>query len=381
MPAFSALRFVVHGLFAMTLYSGYRYMFSSTQTEPTALTSTHTSGSLGRGATLPDGRTTISRRTVAIADLHGDYQHALNVLTMASLISSSSTSTPPTWTGGHDLLVSTGDIVDRGDDTIPLYRLFISLRSQAASAGGEVRNCLGNHEFMNALGDWRYITKGDVDSFGGVEKRRAAMSATGWIGQEWLNNYNVTHTISLLPESHPQLPANYTPPRISFVHGGITPEYASFGIDYINSVGKSFLLKALSSTNPETYLPPNTTPEERDLYSEHGPLWYRGFATDPTPLACSNSHLSTTHLNVSALVMGHTPNFDGFITRCNNSILLIDTGISRAYGGQQSALIIDFNLIPQPSSPHLWKQQQTLTALYRSRPPKIISSSTTNLWL
>ncbi len=40
---------------------------------------------------------------------------------------------------------------------------------------------------------------------------------------------------------------------------------------------------------------------------------------------------------------GHTPHLDGFVTRCDNKILLIDTGISRAYGGEQSALVIDSN--------------------------------------
>lgn len=77
-------------------------------------------------------------------------QHAHNVLRMASLISSSGH-----WIGGHDVLVSTGDIVDRGDDTIELYRLFDRLRKEASEVGGEVRNLLGNHEIMNALGDWR----------------------------------------------------------------------------------------------------------------------------------------------------------------------------------------------------------------------------------
>ena len=81
----------------------------------------------------------ISRRVVAVADLHGDLQHAHNVLRMAGLIDNHYV---PNWIGGHDVLVSTGDIVDRGDDTIELYRMFQRLRQQAADAGGEVRNCV-----------------------------------------------------------------------------------------------------------------------------------------------------------------------------------------------------------------------------------------------
>ncbi|TKY85404.1 hypothetical protein EX895_005566 [Sporisorium graminicola] len=384
--ATAAMRFVIYGLVAMSLYSGYRYYAAPTlrSADPS-----HTYGSLSTGAPLPDGRTPLSRRTVAVADLHGDLQHAINVLSMASVVSPTPDASGDTytWVGGHDVLVSTGDIVDRGDDTIALYRLFISLREQAARAGGEVKNCLGNHEVMNALGDWRYVTPGDVESFGGVEARRHAMSDQGWIGRDWMEHYNVTHTIALLPPTHPALPANYSPPRMSFVHGGITPHYASLGTDHINTLGQSFLRKALSQPQP-AWLPPNTTHDEQELWSEHGPLWYRGYASDPPALACPNAAAATSALRVNHLVMGHTPHFDGFVTRCNNSILLIDTGISKAYGGEQSALIIDLDLLPLPlpanSNPQAqkpWIEKRTLTALYRGRKPKILSATETKLWL
>ena len=103
----SAMRFVVHGLVATLLYAAYRFYTPSTS--PSLVPA---SGSLGPGTSLADGRQSIHRRTVAVADLHGDLEHALNVLSMASLVSTTGAET--TWTGGHDVLVSTGDIVDRG---------------------------------------------------------------------------------------------------------------------------------------------------------------------------------------------------------------------------------------------------------------------------
>lgn len=383
--AATAMRFVLHGLVAMGLYTGYSYYSSSSTSPSLSPADTHSVGALGHGVKLADGRTSISRRTVAVADLHGDLQHAINVLSMANVVSSIPTGENYPWIGGHDVLVSTGDIVDRGDDTIPLYKLFMSLRTQAALAGGEVKNCLGNHEVMNALGDWRYVTQGDVKSFGGVQERRKAMSDEGWIGQDWLRNYNVTQTISLLPASHPGLPRSYTPPSVSFVHGGITPEYAQKGVEYINDVGKSFLFKGLSEANPSSWLPSNTTESERHLWSETGPLWYRGYASDAENIACHNADIAKERLGVRHLVMGHTPHFDGFVTRCNNTILLIDTGISRAYGGEQSALVIDFDLTPIEGTGQgdkmRWRETETLTALYRGRKPKILASISTDLWL
>ncbi|KAN0065166.1 hypothetical protein ACQY0O_001663 [Thecaphora frezii] len=385
----------------LTKFSGYRIFSSPTELSEASIDASgrdvaigsgtegglelgdHPVGSLGHGETLDDGRKTVSKRTVAVADLHGDLEHALNVLRMASLVSTSSRS----WIAGHDTLVSTGDIVDRGDDTIQLYRLFQSLRKQSSEAGGTVRNLLGNHEVMNALGDWTYVTKGDINSFGGVNKRRSAMSTAGWIGQDWLKSFNVTTVVPLLPPDHPGLPKGYTPPSASFVHGGVTPDYARKGVDEINRIGKSLLHKALDEEKPSGWLPPDTTNEEKAFWSETGPLWYRGYAMEDEPEACAIAEKATKAMGVRHLVMGHTPNFDGFVVRCDAAeILLIDTGISRAYGGEQSALVIDFELVPLPCKPDaqgrkLWRESETLTALYRGRKPKVIKRLESQLWL
>jgi hypothetical protein len=44
----------------------------------------------------------------------------------------------------------------RGDDTIPIFKLMERLREQARAKGGIFLSNLGNHEWMNAIGDWRY---------------------------------------------------------------------------------------------------------------------------------------------------------------------------------------------------------------------------------
>jgi hypothetical protein len=114
------------------------------------------------------------------------------------------------WVGGNTTLVQTGDIVDRGTDTIALYRLFQRLRGEARVNGGDLYSILGSelclvltfcrywfietaensdHEMMNALGDWRYVTKPDIETFGSLEKRQDAISDQGWLGQEWLAKY------------------------------------------------------------------------------------------------------------------------------------------------------------------------------------------------
>ncbi|KAE8249901.1 hypothetical protein A4X13_0g5025 [Tilletia indica] len=380
----------------------------------------------------------IHRRLVAVADLHGDYAHALNVLEMANLVDASPEALledgTPKWVGGHDVLVSTGDIVDRGRDTILLYKMFASLRKQASRLDppGQVINLLGNHEVMNALEDWRYVTSDDLDSFGGAKERRKAMSSEGWIGKEWLDWYNVTASVELLPGEF--LPREYEAPRANFVHGGITPDWASSGqgkkdgaIDRINILGNQFLRKALSNPKPDGHLPPGTTREEMELYGANGPFWYRGYALDESDTAvCRRAENTSRLLGVDFLVMGHTPNFDGFVVRCPQAkILLIDTGISRAYGGEQSALVFDTELQRAPTPDidrqlgdgghhpsvqgeqrpgegmkihvegedgevtpmehakgmHRWVERRSITALYRGRVPKVLHMGERDVWL
>ena len=86
------------------------------------------------------------KRIVAVGDLHGDLAHALRVLRAASIVDHRAK-----WIGKTATLVQTGDIVDRGKDTIALYRLFDLLREQAAEVGGEVISLLGNHEVCVVL--------------------------------------------------------------------------------------------------------------------------------------------------------------------------------------------------------------------------------------
>lgn len=68
--------------------------------------------------------------------------------------------------------------------------------------------------------------------------------------------------------------------------------------------------------------------------------------------------------------MGHTPHFDGFVRRCEDKILLIDTGISRAYGGEQSALV--FDTMTKRVESGKWKEEKVLTALYKGRKARIL---------
>ncbi|KAI8455468.1 Metallo-dependent phosphatase-like protein [Phakopsora pachyrhizi] len=323
-------------------------------------------------------------RVVAVGDLHGDLPHTVRVLRLAGLIDLKNQ-----WVGERTVLVQTGDIVDRGKDTILLYQLMGRLRKEAKAAGGEVINLLGNHEYMNALDDWRYVTKEDIESFGGKESRRRAMSSNGWIGKDWLKNYSVSTRVpsinennlrrssspigSLIFEGQKNNREHFESSGSGFVHGGITIEYARLGIEEINRIGRSLLNKSLSATEPIHHLPRDVNQQETMFYSEVGPLWDRSYALESDlDLICDQISRVTEILKIKRLVMGHTPQFKGITSRCDGKILLIDTGISSAYGGPLSALEIIYKLNPTSNSDKDKKSQGGMSELKTYREVEIV---------
>lgn len=82
-------------------------------------------------------------RIDVLGDVHGDPVVTTKVLAAAGLVAAG---TPSTWTGGRDVLVVTGDVIDKGAQASPIIDLLIALEPQARAAGGRVVVTLGNHE-------------------------------------------------------------------------------------------------------------------------------------------------------------------------------------------------------------------------------------------
>ncbi|KAI9226436.1 MAG: Metallo-dependent phosphatase-like protein [Piptocephalis tieghemiana] len=258
-----------------------------------------------------------SRLIVAIGDLHGDFDSAMRTFRMAGVVDEKLH-----WAGGSEMIfVQTGDIVDRGPDTIRLYTTLERLRQEAEEAGGEVIQVLGNHELMNLAGDLRYVTPEDTASFGGAESRAAAFTPTGFIGRH-LFPLDLVHRVD----------------RTIFAHGGINEDWAKVGALEINE---------------ETHRELPKYAREKDLmkqwqgwpiFAETGPAWYRGFALDPEAVMCPRLRRALRRLGVERMVVGHTFQESGrILSRCGGRFIVIDVGISRAYGGFAAALHIHSN--------------------------------------
>jgi hypothetical protein len=92
-------------------------------------------------------------RIVAIGDVHGAYDQFVAILTRAKLVDAAQR-----WAGGRATLVQTGDYTDRGAKVRQVLDLLMALEQSARRGGGEVITLLGNHEVLNIIGDFRYVT-------------------------------------------------------------------------------------------------------------------------------------------------------------------------------------------------------------------------------
>jgi hypothetical protein len=103
-------------------------------------------------------------KTVAVGDLHGDYDNFVLILKGTGMVADDLH-----WTGGTTHLVQIGDIMDRGKRAKDILDLLMRLEKDAAEAGGMVHVLLGNHEEMNidgiALGYPDYVNVEQFVSF------------------------------------------------------------------------------------------------------------------------------------------------------------------------------------------------------------------------
>lgn len=286
------------------------------------------------------------RRIISVADLHGDFVHTCQILQSLGIMGEDGA-----WTGGNTVLIQTGDVTDRGDESGLIYRALFRLQDEAPKSGGEVILLLGNHELMNMQGDFRYATRGDSESLGVITSavaplhcvrdarcfgkwvtrrsggRKEAFSPEGWLGQGLRRRFKVVAVIG--PEHGLQHPVVY-------VHAGILPQLldqvgassTDSTAEVVEKINASFL-KLLAGN--EASIRKFNTP----LFGDDGPVWTRRFALfNDERTVCKELQRSLNTIGADRMVVGHTAQSDGKIHhRCGGRFILADTYISQAYTG------------------------------------------------
>ena len=239
---------------------------------------------------------------IAIGDLHADLKGAQEAFWIAGV-----TDEQGRWVAWGVTVVQTGDLTDRGPDGEPLLRWVKGLEAQAEAHGSRFVVLLGNHEVMNLHGDWRYVSAQDVQSFGGLERRKALLALSH--GGEWARWLLTKHAVVRVGTT-------------LFVHGGVSGDFIAPAPQLSAQVTAAILSQP-----------------RHPILGERGPLWYRGYWLNTEETACAEAKRVLTALGAERMVMGHTTQRDGRVrSRCGGRLYAIDTGISRVYGGHPAAL-------------------------------------------
>lgn len=277
-------------------------------------------------------------RIVAFGDVHGAHAELFALLEGVGVIDRDGR-----WSGGRAHLVSTGDLLSRGDDERQVLELLMRLEREAAAAGGAVHVLLGNHEVMTLSGDLRYVSEGGYASFGGRDARRAAFAPNGIFGR-WLLRKPLAVVVN----------------DTLFVHGGVSQMLAGMSLDAINDSARRDLTRVVDAwhalradgTAPEgdgfSAVKAAADAEVQEAlrglpYHPDGPLWYRGsslchpYAEGPVTAAALDA------VGARRVAVGHTVTPSRRITsRMDGRVIRMDTGMNtRAYSGRPSALVIE----------------------------------------
>jgi hypothetical protein len=76
------------------------------------------------------------------------------------------------------------------------------------------------------------------------------------------------------------------------------------------------------------------------LEDQYGPLWYRGLAGEEPAAAPETVDAILAHHGIEHIVIGHTPTSGVIWPRYDGKVVMIDTGIASAYGGNRAWLEI-----------------------------------------
>jgi hypothetical protein len=262
-------------------------------------------------------------RLVAIGDLHADIQAARKAFQAAG-----ATNAKGDWIGGNLTVVQLGDLIGRSNDERAVLDFVFDIQGKAAKAGGAVHALIGNHEVFGGRLDNQAVGPNPFPAWEDVKGLRRDDPRL-----RHLSRAERARGAALMPGGPyarrlAEFPAVLKIRGTVFAHGGVTPRWATYGIERINREIRQWLL----GMTPE----PDST-----LGVDDGDrvMWTRQFSAGPGPADCETLSESLRILNAGRMVVAHTVH-DRITAYCDGRVVAIDVGMSRAYGGRVQVLEI-----------------------------------------
>lgn len=264
-------------------------------------------------------------RLVAIGDIHADMGAMRTALRTAGAIDARDE-----WIGGAMTVVQMGDLIGRSDDERQVLDYIFDLQRRARKAGGTVHALIGNHEVMGGRLDNQAV---------GPNPFPAWESVPGLLRDDPRLRHLPPHArargAALMPggpyaRQIAAFPVVLKLRETVFVHGGVVPRWARYGVDRINREVRDWLLG--QREEPDSAL----GVDDGDRV-----MWTRQFSASVTSGDCALLAESLKILGARRMIVAHTVHPE-ITARCDDRVWAIDVGMSRAYGGSVEVLeIID----------------------------------------
>ena len=161
-------------------------------------------------------------RLLMLSDMEGQFDRFVALLRAQGVIDAGLH-----WTYGRSHIALVGDLVDRGEQVVPLLWLIYRLEGEAGRAGGRVHYVLGNHEQMDLAGNmesWPERMRATAQALKGGSKQM--FSGASVLGQ-WLRSKPVIARVG----DH------------LLVHGGVSAGFlrADLSVDAANALARPYL--------------------------------------------------------------------------------------------------------------------------------------------
>lgn len=311
-------------------------------------------------------------RIIAIGDVHGDLELAVNSLVISKVIiptksrinsisvKINSTTVNYEWIGGDTIVVQIGDqndscrpnqtgscdyLKDDTPDDIKIFKFYNDLHELATKKNGAVYSLLGNHEIMNVQGDFKYTSDANVNMFkkyfDPIDKKKLTGTAIEnrkdafYNGKEYANLLGCSRQSVLIIGD------------FLFIHAGVTKYLLNKenfpgreDLPRLNELVKNWLLQKLNDIDEHTM-------NELLNSSENSPFWTRIFGQLPPKLSYSNKECKE-HLKpvleaygIKGMIIGHTPQEIGINSTCGNRLFRIDIGASKAFDNKRAPQVLE----------------------------------------
>jgi len=260
-------------------------------------------------------------RVVVIGDIHGDIGRLTQCLYATKVINENNEwiAEPP-----NTIVVQLGDQVDsasRGNTVdwervadIEVVKFMDSLDQKAQHKGGSVFSLIGNHELMNVMGDFSYVSEKSIQMTGGEDARRKRFQPGGIIARQ-LSRRNVVLKIG----------------KLCFCHGGLLPHHLEEVDNNIHRINETFrhFLRGEQLNEEESRIFRNV------IVSEVGILWTRKYVE---MMSAGNDMILDAfvdnvleRIDCKHIFVGHST-VNNITPMLKGKVWLMDAMLSRAYG-------------------------------------------------